>query len=299
MGTENGERSIAATEAVRTGQTDAPVPLFLRGRHTGGRSYGPEYPAIADTGGPSNTGLFARAAGRVTRVLDATHFVMDDGSGVADPSGASGVRVEAASTSLPAIGDFVNVTGASGSTAAGQSVAPMLRASSDASIVPRNLLGNPSFETGSVSGWSRAGVAGEVLSGPWFGVYARSGTNFWTRSSTLGAGSGTLYQHADVAPGEHLIARAYCSIYRTQNQAGDAKGRVGIDPAGGTDPSAASVVWSAWDSRAQPAAADWRLISTPEVSAQEAKVTVFLEAWQGPVGIRIICFDDAGLFAQQ
>ncbi len=69
-------------------------------------------PMLVDAPGLNNIGLLVCTTGRVTYV-GATYFYIDDGSGVSDSTDHAAVRVFAPGLSLPALDDYVRVTGIS------------------------------------------------------------------------------------------------------------------------------------------------------------------------------------------
>jgi hypothetical protein len=87
-------------------------------------------------------------------------------------------------------------------------------------------------------------------------------------------------------------------VFHGANSAASTLSRVGLDPAGGTDPASAAIAWSAWDSQEAQYTSVWRLIETPTVAASSGFVTVFLDFVQTEnAGWHINCFDDAAVTA--
>lgn len=90
--------------------------------------------------GPSTTGLLVRVWGKVTyKALDGSYIYVDDGSGVLDSSGRTGVRVILAGLTDPVTkaigyGDEVGITGLAGLAQSGSGVIPVVRTRGDADI---------------------------------------------------------------------------------------------------------------------------------------------------------------------
>ncbi len=128
------ERSVAASEVVKTGTGQAPAPLFCAQRWLGGGDSG-QTPGVSEGAGANNTGLLMRSAGRVTRFgleQDGTFYIyLDDGSGLFDGNewGAAGVRVNLPSGGpLPQEGSYLDVTGVSSILRTGSRSHPLLKA---------------------------------------------------------------------------------------------------------------------------------------------------------------------------
>lgn len=131
--TSYGEKSIQATSVVENG-TGTIEPLVMANRGTGGADweYDPatgagqkgvtEYRLVmvndewvgmlVDAIGLNNIGLLVCTTGRVTYV-GTTYFYIDDGSGASDSADYGGIRVYAPGVSLPAVDDYIRVTGIS------------------------------------------------------------------------------------------------------------------------------------------------------------------------------------------
>ena len=125
-----------------------------------------------------------------------------------------------------------------------------------------NMLANPGFETGSLAPWTSymlfGGYAG-LQNYPWtltgepsfFGFQAHGGGWFFASAFQGATGNkGGVYQRVAVTPGDVLQFRGWVITYRTDpfpvSFHYESSGRVGIDPNGGTDPNASSIVWSPW-----------------------------------------------------
>lgn len=126
-----------------------------------------------------------------------------------------------------------------------------------------NLLTNSGFETGNTTGWTTFSIfngAPSLRNYPWtstgdpsyFSMQSRQGSgNYFLGNANMGSAcKGGAYQRVAVTPGNELRLRAWVCSYQTDNVAGmfqfNSLGRVGIDPTGGTDPAAATVVWGPW-----------------------------------------------------
>lgn len=106
MGTDGGERCVVASsgnvaEVDYTYTYPIPIPLGMANKQLGGGPVGSFTPAVADMVGVNNTGLLARAWGRVTATsYDNNYycnvFYIDDGSNLqsdlTDPTNPSGTR---------------------------------------------------------------------------------------------------------------------------------------------------------------------------------------------------------------
>lgn len=112
-----------------------------------------------------------------------------------------------------------------------------------------NLLANPGFETGAVGPWVKFGVGDiGIRSGDYFGCKKHGGVYFQGGASNGGQALGGCYQRVAVAPGRPVSARAWIWTWQIDQLHGTKPyivcGRIGIDPAGGTNPDAGTVVWS-------------------------------------------------------
>ncbi len=128
----DGERYVMASWVNESGEGSV-QPVGVSGISVGGGDY--EYNPVTGAGqrgvtawrrvrdeggdwrwepyqvqGLNNIGLLVRTWGRVTWSGD-DEFYIDDGSGLRDASGHSGLRVYAPNADLPSVGDFVKVTG--------------------------------------------------------------------------------------------------------------------------------------------------------------------------------------------
>jgi len=162
-----------------------------------------------------------------------------------------------------------------------------------------NLLTNPGFETGDFQGWYKWGSVDGVYEGPWFaGIVPHSGRYFQGNAVNAGTRNGGIYQRVPATPGMEYVGRVWSCIYWFEGSAWNTRSRIGLDPNGGTDPAASSVVWSAWDTNpVEGGAPPWRQISVSATAAGNY-ITLFLEFRNDNVGgnqWHIHCFDDAEL----
>jgi hypothetical protein len=131
-------------------------------------------------------------------------------------------------------------------------------------------LRNVEFEDSDLTGWTRWGDVDGVQAGPWFfDIASQDGGRFLGTAVNCGAKDGGIFQTVGARAGATVTASARVLTYR--DGAAPISGRVGIDPTGGTDPRAASVVWS------EPVETGglWREASVSATAAGD-RVTVFL-----------------------
>lgn len=143
IGTSGGERLIASpTVTVKSASYPVPDPVSMPTREMGGGSLNLYTPGITGGIGTHNTGLLVQVWGRVTYV-DGTAklFYIDDGCGLNDGSGNTGLQVSCAglasgnTIALPALNSFVKATGISARKTSGGSIIPVLRPRNQADIV--------------------------------------------------------------------------------------------------------------------------------------------------------------------
>jgi hypothetical protein len=162
-----------------------------------------------------------------------------------------------------------------------------------------NGLLNAGFESAAYPPWVLTGDGGALQSGSWnFGITAHTGSWFFRAYGYNTAYSGVLTQTANVPAGSYR-AYVWSRVYHGGNPENSAMNRVGVDPTGGTDPNALSVVWSDWDSQSRTSYSEWREISTAVVASGGGPCTVFLQyLQQNPSYYHACCFDDARLVSQ-
>lgn len=133
--TPEGERAIAATSV--TDQGAGSVKTLAMSNKSFGSGQG-----------LSTTGLLVTVLGTVTASGEG-FFCIDDGSGLAAPSGPAGIRILCDSLSAPGEGVFVVVTGASTLANVGGGILPCVRARSQSDIqvvLQARLVGRWDFE---------------------------------------------------------------------------------------------------------------------------------------------------------
>ena len=154
-----------------------------------------------------------------------------------------------------------------------------------------NLSHNAGFEAGSMQDWTPFGTTDGAQAGTWFGgITARSGSWFCGAAANFGAKNGGAYQRFHSTPGQRVRAGARIRTYREGGSAGNTTCRIGIDPSGGTNPAAASVVWS----EALENQGSWRPLCV-EADATANTVTVFLRHDQSAPTWNVSCFDDVAV----
>lgn len=145
--TAAGERQITATSVMDRGSGSVSALAMSN------RSFGASQ-------GLSTTGLLVTVLGKVTASGEG-FFCIDDGSGLVDPSGASGVRVLSGSLRSPGVGVSVAVTGVSTLETVQGSACRCVRARSQSDIrvfVQARLVGLWSFEGANPAANSAPGV---------------------------------------------------------------------------------------------------------------------------------------------
>lgn len=160
------------------------------------------------------------------------------------------------------------------------------------------------FESGGLTDWvewpsgtSMMQVGGYSAVGK---IYPHSGSMFaYTKWAQVDQNGG-LYARVGAVQGATYEASVWSNLYAVSSPAvptGDCRSRVGIDPMGGRDPRSASIVWSAWDQRANGAPQQWQRL-TAQAQAQSDHVSIFLEFDQKaqPQYYQMVnAFDDAAV----
>jgi hypothetical protein len=136
-------------------------------------------------------------------------------------------------------------------------------------------LANADFE-GGLSNWTVFGRTDGVRESPFHNVYAESGSRMFGAGAGWETKNGGAYQRVSVCDGAAVEAAA--SIYTAQVGGGDwdVSCRIGIDPAGGTDPASANIIWTNWTD----SAGAWSrigLTGDDAVIAEGDAVTLFIE----------------------
>lgn len=155
-----------------------------------------------------------------------------------------------------------------------------------------NLLANPGFES-MLDGWTIFGEFDGSLQSGVYDVPAHSGNRYAGAISSYDTKIGGIWQQVAATPGHVYRAEVYvytCSLDGGSTKT-DSRCSIGIDPYGGTDPDASTVVWAPY----RAPRSYWTLVSV-EAEAQAPTVTVFLRhtehyAFEWNKG----AFDDAAL----
>lgn len=131
LGLSGPQRALTAGEVAVTASGQAlPVPVRMANKTLGGESFNAATPGLAGAVGLYNAGLLVTTWGAVTAV-DSTDpqnklFYLNDGSGLQDGSGNTGVRVRIGSQSEPTLGSLVLVTGIVELETIGAGAAPVI-----------------------------------------------------------------------------------------------------------------------------------------------------------------------------
>ncbi len=154
-------------------------------------------------------------------------------------------------------------------------------------------LSSGGFETADLAGWTPWGQVDGTQTGPWFaGITPRSGSRFLGTATNGGQKNGGVWQQVAVPRGSRLGVEVWSRTYRQGGTEGSVANRLGVDPAGGTDPASASVVWTPY--RESPSG--WERLSLT-VTATRPRITVFLQHRQpGDTIWAVNCFDDAAVY---
>lgn len=302
---DSGEAVLAEATVISAVSGNAPRPLMMSIEALGGGSAGLQ-PATVDRAGPpvvvsdglSPIGLLVKTAGTVTYVdQDAQRFAyVDDGSNLEDGSGHRGLRISLESAPPPAVGSVIEVTGCSAAAEVSGNCVRYLRPRfpSDIRFVNAPGLLNSGFEDGQLPPWMLLeGVGGVVAPGvPLGSIDPHSGSTFLAIMPKSTPFSGTICQVASVPSGRYHLS-VWSRVFHGGFGAECAESRVGLDPTGGTNPCAASVVWSSWDSQAQSCYSEWRELLTPAAEVTSGTCTVFLQYIQRAANYQVNCFDDA------
>lgn len=255
--TYGGQPGVKATNVTVTGSTPSdPLPVGMTNAASGGSN-------VQGGVGLDSLGLLVKVWGKVTEF---------DWYGI-DPSGLT--------FAYAYLDDGSNVPGGAA----------------------RQIVSNPDFETFSGSGqptvptgWSRIKGADAATEDP--GVHALGGCNdgmgphsgrvFVGR--TGGTGHAWCYQSVSgLSAGQQSTAKAYGWSGVDAN----ARVRLGVNPAGGSDPLAAGIVWGP----SVYTEGQWQLLSVDFVSAT-GSATVFLECdHAGTVGSPRTGFDDVNVYS--
>lgn len=158
---------------------------------------------------------------------------------------------------------------------------------------------NPGFELPgeALPGWTRFGSVDGVQTGPWYAdITAHSGSRFLGTAANWGAKAGGVYQKVQVVPGVSYDFSTWYCVYWIGGTPGERGCLLGVDPTGGEDPDADTVVWSEVGTEPTEGYWQWRQLEVSGIEAADPDnpvVTVFLRHFQRPGGIwNVNCFDD-------
>jgi len=167
--------------------------------------------------------------------------------------------------------------------------------------VPRpGVARNWGFERGDTSGWAGFGSGMEAATEAYIGSFApQEGSHLVYHSVYAGEHDGGLYQTLAAAAGHAYEVRAKAGVYWAQEpelEPFDTRCRVGIDPAGGTDPAGGGVVWGSWVTNPDDWTGAWYDVSV-RATASASSMTVFLQYEMDDVKYwRVCCFDDVQVY---
>ncbi|HIE55831.1 MAG TPA: hypothetical protein EYP90_11755, partial [Chromatiaceae bacterium] len=138
---------------------------------------------------------------------------------------------------------------------------------------------NPGFEIrgpapGYIIGWRKWGtVDGIMESGRWlFGIRAHGGRFFFGTGAGSNTKNGGIYQTIKVFPGALYQVSAWHLTRREGGRPGDVANRLGVDPTGGRDPNAPTVIWTPF----RWTEGRWERLSL-RVRAKGPALTIFLQ----------------------
>ena len=142
LGTSNGERVINTPTVTPIALPyPVPEPVGMLTRDVSGGPLNEFTPGVSGNPNLNSTGLLVRVWGIVTHVnTTLKYFYMDDGCGLQDGSGQTGLQVYCggrpvgSDITLPALNSIVRVTGIASSRTAGANIIPALRPRSQSDI---------------------------------------------------------------------------------------------------------------------------------------------------------------------
>jgi len=148
-----------------------------------------------------------------------------------------------------------------------------------------NKLTNPGIESGSMTGWTNYNDGLVAKSGSGYGGITPRTGSWWcyNAASWTDPKTGGSYQRVAVTSGKLLTAVVYTAIYGEAGGAAHSWSRVGIDPAGGTDPASANVQWCSWVNNPTDLTWSWVLL-TKTATATASYGTFFMDYKQDPTG---------------
>lgn len=310
VGIQGSEVVIRSAILLNVTNGEPPKPLLMNNLSTGGGALHLQ-PATVDyahgepfkrkwSSGISPIGLLVKTSGKVTYVDPTESFAyLDDGSTLEDGSGYRGVRFSLEHSPIPVLGADATLTACISLMEVGGNCARFLRPGCAADTDYAGMaswLKNGGFERANYAPWVSSGPNMGIRSGTWYTVVPHTGNFFIGVYGPKVCYSGTVHQTVSVPPCEYRASVWSVVFHPSTTDPEIAKNRVGIDPTGGTDPSAVSVAWSPWHTTTGTTVTPWHELTTPLVSVAGGNCTVFLEyVQQDPTRFHLNCFDDAVL----
>jgi len=138
---------------------------------------------------------------------------------------------------------------------------------------------NPGFEAGDTSGWTYYGQYWSSSTYPWFAqIAAVEGSRYagMMRTTQPSIDTGLWQQVTGAVVGREYSLSAHTLIWWSGQDVRDSVVRLGIDPLGGTDPSAPDIVWSPARATTLEEAHHWVPMDV-SVVAGSSTITVFAE----------------------
>lgn len=153
------------------------------------------------------------------------------------------------------------------------------------------------FESGSIL-WIRYGDGLRLRSASQLGINHEGAPRMVAAVASSRPLEGGACRTVNTAPGVPIYVEARLYTDQHGDSARNSRGRVGIDPTGGTDPAASSVVWGRW----RDTSGEWDTVGAglgDPLVPEGDKVTVFLDYKQqgGAVG-QITAFDNVRIVAR-
>lgn len=287
-----GERILTAKAIDVDGATNTTAPKRIR-------IVASPAPAVAITSGPTVSGITQTAATVTWSTNPAGNSIVD--------YGLTGLYGQTASDAAVVTSHSIFLTGLTPNTTYHYRVRTQAAGYDEANSgdrvfttqAPPGSLRNPGFEDGfAQTAWIRYGVFDSsgnsgIQTGPWFNILPHGGAYFAGSASSYGTKNGGFYQRVTgFEAGKSVTFTAWvCTYNKGSADPARTNNRIGIDPAGGTDPAAAGIVWS-------PRVATqyaWQQVSV-EATATGTSITFLLEAQQlSAVEWNLNAFDDCAV----
>lgn len=288
-GVSLGDHTLQARATDADGATNTTAPLRVRVVAAPG-------PAVQITSGPTVSGI-TQAGATVTWTTSPPGNSLVD-YGTTTSYGAAAVDSQIAAS------HSVALSGLAAGTTYHYRVRTQAAGCSDgvsgdftfATVAAPPSVRNPGFEDGvSQIAWTRYGTFDSsgntgIQSGFWFNIQPHSGSYFAGSAASYGKKNGGFYQRVTGArAGELWLLTAWVNTYnKGSSDPANTNNRIGIDPAGGTNPAAAGIVWSQRASTQY----QWKQIGAA-VRAIGGAMTLFLDAQQNfAVEWNLNAFDD-------